>query len=265
MVLGRSVTVDASRSSQYVSALLMAAPMARESVEVRLADSAIGARGYIDITLGVMKDFGAQVQTREAGRWVVEPSGYTARRFAVEPDASAATYFWAAEALTGGAIALGTAPDALQQPDAQAHRIIAQFPNIPAEIDGSGIQDAVPTLAVLAAFNATPVRFVDIGNLRVKECDRIAVLAEGLNRIAPGLAAEDPSSLLVRGVEGLANMVQRPRIDPHADHRMAMSFALAGLKTNGVTIFNPDCVSKTFPRYWDELAKVGVSINFISS
>ena len=119
------------------------------------------------------------------------------------------------------------------------------------------MQDAVPTLAVLAAFNENPVRFTGIANLRVKECDRIAALAQGLNRIAPGLAREEGDELVVTGDPTLAGKAVDASIDTFADHRIAMSFALAGLKIAGVGIENPDCVAKTYPGYWDALASLG--------
>lgn len=252
------ITIDAGLSSQYVSALLMLAPLADGPVEVLLAGDQIGARGYIDLTLAAMTTFGADVEQIAAGHWRVAATGYRAVDMHVEPDASAATYLWAAEALTGGAIDLGTAPDAFTQPDAKAHALIAQFPHMPAEIDGSQMQDAVPTLAVLAAYNHAPVRFVGIENLRVKECDRIAALAQGLDRIKAGLATQEGDDLIVNADRALRSATVAAQIDSFADHRIAMSFALAGLVTHGVTILDPGCVAKTFPAYWDVLEGLGV-------
>jgi len=137
--------------------------------------------------------------------------------------------------------------------------MIARFPQLPPEIDGSQMQDAVPTLAVLAAFNETPVRFVGIANLRVKECDRIRALSSGLNRILPGLAREEGDDLIVKSDPALAGKRLPAEIDSFADHRIAMSFALAGLKIDGITILDPDCVGKTFPAYWRTLAALGVT------
>ncbi len=254
------VEIDGGLSSQYVSALLMAAACGRGPVEIALTGKEIGARGYIDLTLAVMRAFGAQVSQPDPATWRVEPTGYKAADFLIEPDASAATYLWAAEVLTGGAIDLGVAPSAFTQPDAAAHKVIASFPNLPAVIDGSQMQDAIPTLAVLAAFNRTPVRFVGIANLRVKECDRVAALAQGLARIRPGLGREEGDDLLVASDPTLAGQTVAARIDSHADHRIAMSFALAGLKLNGVTILDPACVGKTYPGYWRALASLGVEL-----
>jgi 3-phosphoshikimate 1-carboxyvinyltransferase len=164
--------------------------------------------------------------------------------------------------LNGGAIDLGV--DHFTQPDAQAQDLIAAFPNMPAVIDGSQMQDAVPTLAVLAAFNARPVRFVGIANLRVKECDRIRALFLGLNAIRQGLAREDGDDLIVNADPTLAGQTHPAEIDTFADHRIAMSFALAGLKVHGITILDPDCVAKTYPAYWDTLTGLGVATKLVS-
>ncbi|MDB5361765.1 MAG: 3-phosphoshikimate 1-carboxyvinyltransferase [Rhodospirillales bacterium] len=255
---GGRVEIDAGLSSQYVSALLMAAACGRGPIEVALTGPEIGARGYVDLTLAAMASFGAKVDRPSEASWRVAPTGYVASDFAVEPDASAATYLWAAEALTGGAIDQGTRADAFTQPDARAHALIAAFPHLPAIIDGAQMQDAVPTLAVLAMFNATPVRFVGIANLRVKECDRVAALATELSRIRPGLGREDGDDLIVASDPSLAGQHLPTRIETYADHRIAMSFALAGLKTHGITILDPGCVAKTYPGYWQALASLGV-------
>jgi 3-phosphoshikimate 1-carboxyvinyltransferase len=127
-------------------------------------------------------------------------------------------------------------------------------------IDGSQMQDAIPTLAVLAAFNETPVRFIGIANLRVKECDRISALAAELNRIRPNLAQEEGDDLLVYSDPNLVGQVRPTEIETYADHRIAMSFALAGLKIGGITILDPACVNKTFPGYWDALRGLGVEL-----
>jgi 3-phosphoshikimate 1-carboxyvinyltransferase len=120
------------------------------------------------------------------------------------------------------------------------------------------MQDAVPTLAVLAAFNRTPVRFVGVANLRIKECDRLRALAEGLSAIRPGLGEELGDDLLVRGDPALAGSAVRACVDTHKDHRIAMSFSLAALKIHGITIQDPDCVDKTWPQWWSVLESLGV-------
>ncbi|SCX17448.1 3-phosphoshikimate 1-carboxyvinyltransferase [Agrobacterium rosae] len=253
-----SVTIDANLSSQYVSALLMAAPCGAQPLDIILAGEDIGAKGYIDLTVSAMEAFGATVERVSNAIWRVHPTGYKATDFHIEPDASAATYLWGAELLTGGEIDIGTPSDKFTQPDAKAYAVMAQFPNLPAEIDGSQMQDAIPTIAVLAAYNTTPVRFVGIANLRVKECDRIRALSLGLNAIREGLAEEDGDDLIVHANPDLAGQTVSASIDTFHDHRIAMSFALAGLKTSGIAIQNPSCVGKTYPGYWKALGSLGV-------
>lgn len=254
------IEIDGNLSSQYVSALLMAGACGKGPVEVALTGSDIGARGYVDLTLAAMKAFGAQVEAVGDTAWKVAATGYQATDFHIEPDASAATYLWAAQALTDGAIDLGVAAQDFTQPDALASQLIGSFPNMPAVIDGSQMQDAIPTLAVLAAFNHQPVRFVGLANLRVKECDRISALSHGLCAISPGLAAEEGDDLIVHANPQLAGQTVNALIDTHSDHRIAMCFALAGLKIAGINILDPDCVGKTYPGYWDALQSLGVKV-----
>ena len=260
---GGRATIDASLTSQYVSALLILSACGRGPSEVALQNADIGARGYVDLTLAAMQAFGAKAKALPGEpAWRVEPTGYTAADFAIEPDASAATYLWAAERLTGGAIDLGLPAERFTQPDAAAFAVTAAFPDMPPEIDGSQMQDAVPTLAAVAAFNAAPVRFTGIANMRVKECDRVSALAVGLSAIKSGLGREEGDDLIVTGDPSLAGRMIKARLDPRADHRMAMAFALLGLKIGGLEIQDPDCVAKTYPGYWDALASLGVEMRF---
>ena len=256
----RRFEIDGGLSSQYVSALLMLAACGRQAIDVALIGHDIGARGYVDLTLACMRAFGAHITLLDENTWRVEATGYTASDYYVEPDASAATYLWAAQALTDGAIDLGVADNAFTQPDARAQAFIAQFPNMPAVINGSQMQDAIPTLAVLAAFNRTPVRFVELANLRVKECDRVQALHDGLNAVRHGLASVEGDDLLVAADPHLAGTLSSGLIDTHSDHRIAMCFALAGLKVAGLRIQDPDCVGKTYPGYWDALRSLGVEV-----
>jgi len=259
---GGRVTIDAGLSSQYVSALMMLAGKGERPTEIALSGDHIGARGYIDLTIAAMARFGGASSLIEPGVWRVDPTGYAAADVAIEPDASAATYLWAAERLTGGAIDIGVPAEALTQPDAQAHALIAAWPSMPAVIEGSQMQDAVPTLAVAAAFNRTSVRFTGIANLRVKECDRISALSKGLNRIRSGLAVEEGDDLIVHGDPALAGSSRPCRIETFDDHRIAMSFALAGLLVDEIAILDPMCVGKTYPDYWVDLAALGVTMRW---
>jgi 3-phosphoshikimate 1-carboxyvinyltransferase len=258
----RSVDVDASLSSQYVSALMMAATLGDAPFQLTVKDGDIGARGYIDITLACMRAFEADItQTGPLG-WTIANTPYQARDYRVEPDASAATYIWGINALLRADIDIGIAPGDMMQPDAKAYDFIKQFPTLPAVIDGSQMQDAIPTIAVLAAFNSHPVRFVGIANLRVKECDRINAVATELNRIQPGLAEEIGDDLLITPDATLIGRTVVADIHTYHDHRIAMAFALAALVVDGVRILDPGCTAKTYPGYWRDLASVGVEMRF---
>ena len=263
---GSEVSIDANLSSQYVSALLMLAPFGREGLNVLMQDDHIGGRGYIDLTLDLMKKFGVEATeiTGTAG-WSIAPQRYIATDYDVEPDASSATYIWAMEALTGGQIDIGCDPQTMSQPDARVYELIRSFPEFPEVINGSQFQDAVPTLAVMAAFCGKSIRFTGIENLRVKECDRIRALSEGLCAIHTELAEEQGDDLIVNGqldLKGLGHI--EALIDSKDDHRIAMCFSLAGLMIEGVSIRNPSCVAKTYPSYWDTLQQLGVKLAFSS-
>lgn len=258
----RAIEVDASLSSQYVSALMMAATTGDTPFHLSVAGGEIGARGYIDITLACMRAFGAEISQTGPLSWEIANRPYAARDYWVEPDASAATYPWGINALIGARIDTGIAPEAMMQPDARAYDVISQFPNLPAVIDGSQMQDAIPTIAVLAAFNTTPVRFVGIANLRVKECDRINAVATELNRIQPGLAQELGDDLLITPDRTLIGQRIEADIETYHDHRIAMAFAQAALVIDGLRILDPGCTAKTYPGYWRDLQSVGVEMAF---
>ena len=254
------IEVSGKLSSQYISAIMMLAAMGDAETRITIGGGKIGAVGYLHITAAVMRAFGATVDFPSENQIIVAPGGYTAADYHVEPDASAATYLWAAEKLTNGSIDIGTAPGDMNQPDAKAYDMIAAFPHMPATINGSQMQDAIPTLAVLAAFNETPVRFTGIENLRVKECDRIDAVHKGLLQVRAGLASVEEDDLIVHADPALADHVSDGLIDSHADHRIAMCFALAAIKVKCVRIEDPYCVSKTFPNYWDVLRGLGVEV-----
>jgi 3-phosphoshikimate 1-carboxyvinyltransferase len=258
----RTIDVDASLSSQYVSALMMAGTKGNAPLRLSVKGDDIGARGYIDITIECMRAFGADIVQKGPLSWEIGNTGYIARPYWVEPDASAATYIWGINALLGAGIDIGIAPRDMMQPDAKAYDFISQFPNLPAVIDGSQMQDAIPTIAVLAAFNNAPVRFVGIANLRVKECDRINAVATELNRIQPGLAEEIGDDLLITPDRSLIGRTVKADTETYHDHRIAMSFGMAALVVDGLRILDPGCTAKTYPGYWDDLQSVGVEMRF---
>lgn len=259
--LQNSITVDARQSTQFTSALMMIAPKLPNGLTVQMANpDVLDGSGYLNLTTTLMQAFGAQISSQDFGTWHIEPTDYQAPAdHAIEADYSACTYFWAANALRETPMSIDNDHhEHTLQPDAKAYDHIAQFPTMAATIDGSMIQDAVPTLAVLAAFNHSTVRFVGIKNLRVKECDRIEAVHEGLNRIRAGLATIEGDDLIVHGDPALTPDHPETTIRTFNDHRIAMSFALAGYRVEGLVIENPDCVGKTFPTYWSVMATMGL-------
>lgn len=259
--LQASITVDARQSTQFTSALMMIAPKLPNGLTVQMANpEVLDGSGYLNLTTTLMQAFGAQISSPSFGTWRIEPTDYQApAEHAIEADYSACTYFWAANALRETPMIIDNDHhEQTLQPDAKAFDHIAQFPTMAATIDGSMIQDAVPTLAVLAAFNNSTVRFVGIKNLRVKECDRIEAVHEGLNRIRAGLATIEGDDLIVHGDPALTPDHLETTIRTFNDHRIAMSFALAGYRVAGLVIENPDCVGKTFPTYWSVMATMGL-------
>ncbi|WP_380054373.1 3-phosphoshikimate 1-carboxyvinyltransferase [Falsihalocynthiibacter sp. SS001] len=259
--IGTRVEIDAGLSTQYISALMMMAPRLEKGLEIALknADGLDGA-GYLDVTTRIMQEFGVTVKSNDDAAWTIPAGKYNAPNYAVEPDYSACTYLWAADALSKGEVTISNSKEGeTAQPDAKALDVIRTFPNMPATVDGSQMQDAVPTLAVLAAFNKTPVRFVGLKNLRVKECDRVEALREGLVRINANLATVEGDDLLVNGSQDLVADADMTEIRTFNDHRIAMCFALASIRLDGIVIQDPKCVGKTFPEYWTEMAKIGMT------
>lgn len=259
------IEIDGGLSSQYVSALMMMAPKLKNGLKISLSGNVkIGGFGYIEITAKMMREFGATVTLRDNKYIIVEAGGYNIDHYNVEPDYSSCTYIWGANALSEKTVSADNVDVNLTvQPDAKSKALFDSFPNMPNVIDGEQMQDAVPALAVVAAFNNVPVRFVGIANLRVKECDRIEVVAAGLNAIKNGLAIVEGDDLIINSDPNLRPDNEVSIIKTARDHRIAMSFALAGIKLDGITILNPKCVEKTFPNFWDVMAGIGLKVQEI--
>jgi 3-phosphoshikimate 1-carboxyvinyltransferase len=253
-------------SSQFLSGLLMASPYASDTVTVEV-QGVLVSRPYVSMTLAVMEAFGVRTGNRKFRRFDVYPAHYRGRALAIEPDASAASYFFALAALTGGTVTvegLGTASlqgdlafvDILEHMGCTVQRqpdrtTVTGGPLRAVDVDMNAISDTVMTMAVVALFADGVSRIRNVGHIRHKETDRIAALAAELRKLgasvdelADGLVIEPPDPA----------MLTPARIDTYDDHRMAMSFALAGLKIPGVTIRDPGCVAKTYPGFWDDLA-----------
>lgn len=264
------VQVDGAVSSQFLSGLLLAAPAAGQPVTIAVGGRLV-SRPYVELTLAVMRAFGAHVEEPAPGRFVVHPTGYRGRTYVVEPDASAATYPLAAAAITGGRVRVaGLGADALQgdagfaqvlgrmgaEVTVDAHGTEVRGPDLlrGVEVDLGPLSDTAQTLATTAVFATTPTRVTGIGFIRAKETDRIAAVVTELRRCGID-AQEEPDGFLVH-----PGRPQPATIHTYDDHRMAMSFALLGLRVPGIVIADPDCVSKTFPGYYDLLDMLGSGV-----
>jgi len=262
---GGAAVIDGSRSSQYVSAVAQVAPYANHDVELGFKDGIIVSRPYIDLTLDVMRAFGAEAEWRGAERlWIRAGQPYQARDYTIEPDASSAAYPFCAAAIAGGRVSVSGIPaDSLQadfkildllermgcRVDRQGDIVSVTGPSDGlhslGEIDMNDFPDAVLAYAVVALFADGPTTIKNVANLRIKETDRLAALESELNKLGAHAKA-GPDSLRIE-----PGPMRGAEIETYDDHRMAMSFALAGLRIPGVTILDPGCVSKTWPGYFD--------------
>lgn len=268
---GGVAEIDGSRSSQYVSAVLQAAPYAERDVELRFRDGTIVSRPYIDLTLEVMRDFGAHAEWTPEDHLRVEAGRrYAARDYTIEPDASSAAYPFCAAAITGGRISVaGVRPDSLQadfkilgllermgcRVERAGDTVTVAGPDAPlrslGEIDMNDFPDAVLGYAVVALFADGPTTITNVENLRIKETDRLAALETEIRKL--GAHAETgPDWLRIEPVP--VDRMHGAEIETYDDHRVAMSFAMAGLRVPGVVILDPGCVSKTWPRYFEAFA-----------
>ena len=263
-IRGGEVTLSGSLSSQYLSGLLMASPLAQETVTLQI-DGPLISKPYVQMTCEVMKAFGVKVDADETANRFVIPAGqqYTATDYAIEPDASAASYFWAVPAILGGkATILGLTEDALQG-DVGFVRCLEKMGcdvefgknsisvSGPAkhgiEIDMADVSDTVQTLSAVALFVDGPTTVTNVAHNRVKETDRIGNLAIELRKFGVQVD-EHPDGLTIHPAP-----LNGATIETYDDHRMAMSLSLVGLKQPGVEILNPGCVSKTYPNFFADL------------
>lgn len=263
---GGDVTVDASRSSQFLSGLLLAAPTARRELRIAWPEPA-ASFPYVAMTLGMMQNAGIRFeQTGSHAITVPAPQVYAPGNITVEGDCSSASYFWGAAAITGGEIVTAPISSKSLQGDCRLLDVIAKMGCLidwqpegvrvrgPArlaaiDIDMNEMPDMVPTLAVLAAFADGTSRIRNVAHLRIKESDRLAAMAAGLKMLHVGIE-EFEDGLLIRG--GNPSAPSAP-IPARSDHRIAMAFAIAGLRLDGVAIQGADSVAKSFPDFWSYL------------
>lgn len=257
---GGRTQLSGAISSQYLSALLFIGPLAPKGLKIDITGELV-SRPYVDLTLEVLGNFGISYY-REGYRYFELPGGqsYLPREYEIEADASSASYFWAAAAVTGGRVTITNLSLESSQGDATFPAVLGRMgcaiESTPAgltvrggplqgvTVDMSTMPDLVPTLAVLAAFAAGNTVITGVAHLRHKESDRLHAVATELGRL--GIEArETPDGLVIRG-----GAPKGAVIHTYNDHRIAMSFAVAGLKIPGVAIEDPECVAKSFPDFW---------------
>lgn len=268
---GGYVFVRGDVSSQFLSGLLMALPYSRDVTTVEVAGELV-SKPYVDMTIGLMREFGVEVENRRHRRFDVRPGTYVAREYAIEPDASAASYFLGIAAVTGGSITVEGLGGRVLQGDVGFADVlehmgcrIARGPEgltvsgpppgsgglRGVDVDMNGISDTVMTLAAVSLFAEGPTRVRGVGHIRHKETDRVSALVTELRKFGAE-AAEFPDGLFAMPPVG----GPRPaRVATYDDHRMAMAFAVAATRVPGVVIENPGCVGKTYPAFWNDLER----------
>lgn len=259
------ITIDASVSSQFTSGLLLAAPCMPEGLKIHI-DGDVVSRPYLDMTITVMASFGVDVEQPDDRTFVVPTGGYLARDYEVEPDASAASYFFAAAAICGGTVRVDGLGSHSMQGDIRfvdvladmGAKVVVDESSITVtgvalhgvSADFSQISDTAQTASAVAVFAEGPTTISGIGFIRKKETNRVAAVVSELRRLGVD-ATEDEDGFTV-----IPGPVHPATIETYDDHRMAMSMALIGYAISGVSISDPNCVRKTFPTYFEEMERL---------
>ncbi|MCB2217460.1 3-phosphoshikimate 1-carboxyvinyltransferase [Desulfofustis glycolicus] len=267
---GGKTILPEGKSSQYLSSLLLVAPLARQPAELEVHGEIL-SKPYVAMTLEVMAEFGVGVEVAaDFSAFRVEPARYRAREYRIEGDASGASYFWAAAAVAGGRVTVANVPVPSLQGDTMFVPLLARMGcsvqqsdfGITVESDGrlegitvdmSAMPDVVPTLAVVAAFAEGETEISNIAHLRIKESDRLHGVCVELGKIGVHVD-EYPDRMVIHGRGG--KDLHGAAIDTYNDHRMAMSLAVAGLRVPGIRITGEQCVAKSFPDFWQRFAEL---------
>lgn len=264
--VGGECRVRGNISSQYLSGLLLAAPLARDTLKL-VVEGTLVSQPYVQMTLEVMRQFGVEVAHQQLQTFSISASeAYQSRDYAIEPDASAASYFWAAAAITGGRVTVQGLTRQSLQGDTRFCDVLQQMgcliesspsgltvsgrPLHGIDIDMNDISDTVQTLAACALFAEGKTVIRGVEHIRHKETDRITDLVRELRRL--GAEVEE-------WADGLSIQPARygpTTFDTYDDHRMAMSLALVGLRVPGIQIRDPGCTAKTYPEFWHDLARL---------
>ncbi len=262
---GGSIDIKGNVSSQYLSSILMCAPYAKNDVSITINGN-LNSKPYVDITLDVMKQFGVVVKNIDYKKFIVKNiKKYNSNTYRIEGDLSSASYFFAAAAVTKGKVKVTNINPKSKQGDLKFVSLLKNmgcnvikgndFIKIEApvdrsiksiEVDASDMPDTVPTLAVTSLFADSKTTISNVSNLRFKESDRLKAIATELRKIGANVEEIQDGLIIKR------RRIKKAVIETYNDHRIAMSFAVAGLVINGIKIKNPSCVKKSFPDFWDK-------------
>ena len=256
------------RSSQFASALMLIAPRLAGGLEIEIAPPAVSLP-YLDLTAAVLRDFGGKVERRAELRWRVAAGGLVGREYRIEGDHSSAGYALAAAAVLGGRVRVDNLRPGSTQPDARLGSILrdlgcrVESGSDWVEACGSGrirgldvdlgdAPDLAPTLAILALFAEGPSVLRGLAHLRHKESDRLGLLARNLTRLGRDARIDGDRLLVGQAPPRLTGA----RIATDSDHRLAMAFAVAGLRVAGIEIEQPECVAKSNPAFWEQFERL---------
>ncbi|MBI5558750.1 MAG: 3-phosphoshikimate 1-carboxyvinyltransferase [Deltaproteobacteria bacterium] len=262
---GGLTTLPEGKSSQYLSSLLLVAPYARKKA-ILTVQGEVPSRPYVTMTLSVMRSFGIEVTASDSlNHFEISQGIYQPRTYQVEGDASSASYFFAAAAITGGTVTVGNVPEISLQGDTALVKMLEKMGcrvsydkgitvSGPQELRGIEVDmgdcpDVAPTLAVVASRAKGRTVIKNIAHLRIKECDRINAMATELTKLGAAVS-EKEDALIIEGINPDKPM-HGAAIETYNDHRIAMCFGVAGLVVPGITIANDQCVAKSFPDFWE--------------
>lgn len=264
---GGDVMVDVGQSSQFYSGLMMAAPFAKQPMVVS-ANAPIDGKPYVTMTQRLMAEFGIESTMRDSSSIAISQGAYAAQDYAIEPDMSTASYFFAAPAICGGQVTVRHCNRSnmlqgdvkfltvLEKMGAQVHesslgitvRSSGELQGV--EVDMAGFSDTFMTVCAVAAFTKSSTTLHSLAHTRLQESDRVSAIAEGLMRLGCGVETTDDSITIHPAA------LSGARVSGYNDHRIAMSLALVGLKVPGVQIEGAECVAKTCPDYFERLGQL---------
>ncbi|ADL52691.1 3-phosphoshikimate 1-carboxyvinyltransferase [Clostridium cellulovorans] len=266
---GGEISIRGDKSSQYLTSILLSAPYAKEDVTVKIQGKLVSIP-YVDITIRMMKDFGVEVENRDYKEFFIKSGQkYKSREYIVEGDCSSASYFFGIAAITNSEIKVNNVCKNTMQGDIKLLDVLEKmgvsvsYGENHVLVKGSGklrgitvdmhhMSDVAQTLSVVALFADGVTKIENVYNMRIKETDRIKAVYNELMKLGAKVTELEDGLIIEPAVKYNENV----EIDTYDDHRMAMSFSLAGLRIPGVKIKDPDCVSKTFPSYFEEFEKI---------